>query len=232
MTERIKQALVQLAQQIVSTPERISDLNLHDHVQKLYELSLVYRYLKNQKYEDITSWNRQEKQLETLLGQLSVSSEVHKVPKHSRGTTDEMEVPTGMDRIKNLVTEIPEQKVDQVNFTDYETVPSFEVKDEVVKPEEPQKEKTTSQKKNVNDQFTKGLHIDLNDRLAFVKNLFGNSTKDYQRVLSQITTFETFKEAKGFITEVIKPEYGNWKGKVIFETRFYTILTQYFKSKS
>jgi hypothetical protein len=35
----------------------------------------------------------------------------------------------------------------------------------------------------MNDKFSKGIDIDLNDRIAFVKHL-GNSSEDYNRKLN------------------------------------------------
>ena len=50
---------------------------------------------------------------------------------------------------------------------------------------------------SLNDQLkTQGFQIGLNDRLAFVKNLFENSNEDYDRVLSQLSTLGSFEEAQ------------------------------------
>ena len=59
--------------------------------------------------------------------------------------------------------------------------------------------------------FSKGLQIDLNDRLAFIKHLFNKNTNDYQRAISQISTFQDWNQAKAFILEMVKPDYDNWK---------------------
>jgi hypothetical protein len=56
----------------------------------------------------------------------------------------------------------------------------------------------------LNDKFSK-VDIDLNDRIAFVKHLFGNSSEDYNRVLNQLITFDNFYETRNFIDEMVKP---------------------------
>jgi hypothetical protein len=56
----------------------------------------------------------------------------------------------------------------------------------------------------LNDKFSKGIDIDLNDRIAFVKHLFGNSS-DYNRVLNQLITFDNFYETRNFIDEMVNP---------------------------
>lgn len=74
--------------------------------------------------------------------------------------------------------------------------------------------------KNLNDILGKGMQIGLNDRLAFVKNLFDGNAEDYQRVISQLQTFGSWDEAQTFIEQMIKPEYNSWEGKEAFEVRF------------
>ena len=75
----------------------------------------------------------------------------------------------------------------------------------------------------------KGLHIDLNDRSAFIKYLFLDNKSEYQRVISQITTFSNFDEVENFILTMIKPEYDNWKGKEDYEKRFLEVLSKLFQ---
>ena len=91
------------------------------------------------------------------------------------------------------------------------------------------KDPTKELKQNINDKFTKGLHIDLNDRLAFTKHLFLDNKSEYQRVISQIATFSNFEEVENFILTMIKPEYDNWKGKEDYEKRFLEVLSKLFQ---
>ncbi|MBW1658142.1 hypothetical protein [Flavobacterium quisquiliarum] len=89
---------------------------------------------------------------------------------------------------------------------------------------------TTSQPKAVslNEKLSRGFHIDLNDRIAFTKNLFGNSTEDYSRVLNQLMTFDSYSEAKEFIENMVKPDYNNWDGKEDYAERFMGIIEKKF----
>ncbi|WKL46322.1 hypothetical protein Q1W71_15315 [Flavobacterium pectinovorum] len=80
----------------------------------------------------------------------------------------------------------------------------------------------------LNEKLAKGFHIDLNDRIAFTKNLFGNSTEDYSRVLNQLLTFDNFSEAKDFIENMVKPDYNNWEGKDDYAERFLGIVEKKF----
>jgi hypothetical protein len=81
---------------------------------------------------------------------------------------------------------------------------------------------------SLNDKLAKGINIDLNDRLAFIKHLFGNSSEDYNRVLSQLITFDTFYETRDFVQEMVKPDYNNWEGKQDYEERFMDIIEKKF----
>ena len=81
---------------------------------------------------------------------------------------------------------------------------------------------------SLNDKLAKGFHIDLNDRIAFTKNLFGNSTEDYSRVLNQLLTFDSYAEAKDFIENMVKPDYNNWEGKDDYAERFLGIVEKKF----
>ncbi|BFM42543.1 hypothetical protein CFS9_11840 [Flavobacterium sp. CFS9] len=80
----------------------------------------------------------------------------------------------------------------------------------------------------LNEKLAKGFHIDLNDRIAFTKNLFGNSSEDYSRVLNQLLTFDTYGEAKEFIEDMVKPDYNNWDGKDDYAERFLGIIEKKF----
>jgi hypothetical protein len=81
---------------------------------------------------------------------------------------------------------------------------------------------------SLNEKLAKGIQIDLNDRIAFTKQLFGNSSEDYNRVLNQLITFDTFEETKDFIEEMVKPDYNNWEGKEEYEQRFMEIIEKKF----
>ena len=81
---------------------------------------------------------------------------------------------------------------------------------------------------SLNDRLTKGINIGLNDRIAFEKKLFGGSSDDFNRVLSQLNTFDSFDEAQGFINDFVKPDYNNWDGKEEFENRFLEIVEKKF----
>ena len=88
----------------------------------------------------------------------------------------------------------------------------------------------TPQQTSLNDQLkSQGFQIGLNDRLAFVKSLFENSNEDYERVLSQLSTLDSYEEAENLLDSIIKPDYNNWEGQEETEARFLEIIENKFK---
>ncbi|HEX8562806.1 MAG TPA: hypothetical protein VF676_07500 [Flavobacterium sp.] len=104
----------------------------------------------------------------------------------------------------------PEKKFSDYTFKDAETIQS------------------ESKAVSLNDRLSKGITIGLNDRIAFIKHLFADSSEDYNRVLSQLMTFDTYDEAQNFIADMVKPDYNNWQGKEEYEQRFMEIVEKRF----
>lgn len=113
-----------------------------------------------------------------------------------------------------------EKEAEQDFGVHYDRLPLFEPVES--KPRNPDKPKS------VNDRLKSGIHIGLNDRHAFIKHLFGGSTSDYNRVLSQLNTHKSREEALNFIENMVKPDYNNWEGKELYETRFLNIIDNRF----
>ncbi|MDI5896606.1 hypothetical protein [Flavobacterium yafengii] len=120
-----------------------------------------------------------------------------------------------VQQIENIPTAVVIETPKEIVEEEEKTVP---VKEETVEP------KTVS----LNEKLAKGINIDLNDRIAFIKHLFGNSSEDYNRVLNQLITFDTFYETRDFIQEMVKPDYNNWEGKQEYEERFMDIIEKKF----
>ncbi len=139
------------------------------------------------------------------------------------------EVPIELEKVADLtferVSELKEEVikaevVEKIEPKEIEPAVVFEAKKDVGE-EEP---RTMS----LNDRLTKGIAFGLNDRIAFEKRLFGGNPDDFNRVVSQLNTFDSFEEAKGFINDFVKPDYNNWDGKEEFENRFLEIIERKF----
>lgn len=75
--------------------------------------------------------------------------------------------------------------------------------------------------------FKNNIQVGLNDRIAFVNQLFDGSQQDFNRVVSQLNSFKTEAEAKNFIYEFVKPDY-DWSAKEEFEQRLITLIERKF----
>ena len=80
---------------------------------------------------------------------------------------------------------------------------------------------------SLNDKLHTNIQIGLNDRIIFVKNLFEGSQEDFNRVISQLNTLKTEKEAKKFINKMVKPDY-DWSKQEELENRLIDIIERKF----
>lgn len=144
------------------------------------------------------------------------------------------DVPVEVEQVAELTFEaVEESKPEEVSedlfvAKDPKEEVFAEVKEEIVIEKVPEVVFEEPKTMSLNDRLTKGINIGLNDRIAFEKKLFGGSSDDFNRVLSQLNTFDSYDEAQGFINDFVKPDYNNWDGKEEFENRFLEIVEKKF----
>ena len=88
---------------------------------------------------------------------------------------------------------------------------------------------TIQKPKSINDQWGR-LSVGLNDRTAFVQHLFLGDIEGFNRVISQINTFETLEEVSDFLENQVKPEYNNWETKEAVVERLMRLIQQRFNA--
>lgn len=217
MPNKIHQQLKQLAKEILEMEEPYNYQKVYDATLLLFERLIL---IKNAKGFNKDFWEDLENNFDQAVDFIKVQPESETTRENFN---DREELPPIMDTIKEIVKEIPETKPSVGDLLQENSKPlSFERKQEA-----PLTEKETQ--KSLNDKFSKGLHIDLNDRLAFIKHLFDQNTHDYQRAISQIATLQTWEHAQKFILEMIKPDYNQWEGKEQYEIRFLKIVENNFQ---
>ena len=109
-----------------------------------------------------------------------------------------------------------------------ELVEPVVVSDSIEKEVLTEKEVPAVEKKSLNDRLAGNmLKFGLNDRIGFVKDLFDGSQEDFNRVVSQLNTLGTLKEALEFIDTHISNEYG-WDQKEETAARFIAAVEQKF----
>ena len=199
MLNPIKKELERLAHEILAQKENATATDLLDKVQAIYKALVVLEH----------------QQLQTSQLEDDQQSEVIPVT----------------EKINALVTELPLEEESAAIEDLFASVanPVF-IKKEVQSQENVSVDPPTESPvtKNLNDILGKGIQIGLNDRLAFINNLFDQSEEDYQRVISQVQTLSSWEEAQNFIEHMIKPDYDFWEGKEEFELRFLKCLESNF----
>ena len=224
MIERIKNLMQDLANEIIDASSTQDPLLWKEKAKSLYELLSIYVFLKQEEKQD-ASWETHESQLKAAVAQLQNVSFVRQQTLQKTEEEDRS-VPPLMDTINDILTEMPDQGLPEELFQEVVSPPVFEKKEPL---NEKQIEAQSTNARNLNDRFSKGLKIDLNDRIAFIKHLFNNQREDYQRVIQQMMTYSTWKEAQAFIQEMVKPEYNHWEGKQVYETRFLRLVALHFE---
>ena len=229
MTEKIKMALNAWAEKVLKDQAQWDTDQVHQAIQKLYELSVCHKILMQDSAPATDLWKRQQAELSSVLETLTGTSKTKKEDKE-----DEFEVPPMMETIKNMVTEMPEPENYERLFEAVKEPPVFVPKNAEESESTPadlaHTLTETEERKNLNDQFAQSLSIDLNDRLAFIKHLFGENVSAYEAVISQIVNYNTWDEVDEFIQTKVKVEYPHWKDKEALEARFITTLQNNFSA--
>tara|TARA_B100001939_G_scaffold75751_1_gene63811 strand:+ start:303 stop:980 length:678 start_codon:yes stop_codon:yes gene_type:complete len=224
MKEKIKTALIKWASKVIENHGQWDEKDTYEAIQKLYEISLVQKILLEEEEKDKHLWEYQQAQINDVIESLTEKSSKVK------SKDENLEVAPMMDTIKNMVTEMPEPETYEKLFEKIEETPTFIPKQKEASNKNKEFQVSLDkERENVNDQFAKSLSIDLNDRLAFIKQLFNDDKINYERVISQIITFESWSEVSKFLNTQVKIEYNNWEGKEEVVERFLYILRNNFK---
>ena len=160
--------------------------------------------------------------------------------------TEELMEPA-IEKIKDIVAQMPQETVavddlvDELNTeitqeedfselsTSFGQLPIFDPVGDTTAENKTEIEPEPLETISLNEKLkTSGFQIGLNDRLAFVNHLFENNNEDYDRVVSQLNTMDSFEEISDFLENIIKPDYNNWEGKEDYETRLLQIIEQKF----
>jgi hypothetical protein len=217
MSKKIHQELFRIAKEILEKDKTLDLQKAYDQTLSLLEQLILIKYSK-----DLSGDLSQELDLK-------LDNTIDFIKAHDRENkeedfqmTDRRDLPDLNNSVKDIVKETHEKTSHEAQIDGLTTQDlSFEPKEKVSTQKEIIKER-------LNDKFSKGLQIDLNDRLAFIKHLFDKRPNEYQRAISQISTFQSWNQAKVFILEMVKPDYDNWKGKELYEERFLKIIENNF----
>lgn len=227
MKRKLKEELVKLSTDII-TSHGVSEIpELYETAKNLYEKLAVLKFIE-EKLNDVeidVSKNVIAAKFEKMAN--AVMAENRSIPESN--PHDEDIITPGIDTIKHMVSEMP----NDINIE--QLFAEFVAKTEILKndKEEVTPTNVTDNKEekpqSLNDKLnTKEISVGLNDRLAFVKHLFKGNTEDFNRVISQLNTIETQDRSVAFIENMVKPEYEHWQGKEEYVTRFMALIERRF----
>jgi hypothetical protein len=132
------------------------------------------------------------------------------------------------ERVFDPIQEEEEEESAEEEETVFSPVFEMEASEEIEEEEKAIPNFEFDKEISINEAFAKTITFGLNDRIAFEKQLFAGSSEDLNRVVSQLSTFDTFEEAQNFIEDMVKPDYDNWEGKEEYVTRFMEIVEKKF----
>lgn len=223
MKRKLKEELVRLCASIIADDEMKELPALYEATRKLYEKMAVLNFIE-EKLQDVevdVSKSEVASKFETIAS--AVLNENKLVPESNPHEEDI--ITPGIDTIKHMVSEMPGgEELEEVLARLIGREDFIKSDRDIVTPT-PSDLAASARVRSLNDTLTeKQLSIGLNDRLAFVKHLFNDSTEDFNRILSQINTLESLEKTREFIENMVKPEYQQWKGKEDYEARFMALI--------
>ncbi len=226
MKKKLESELVSIAHRILKLKGREDVTKMHTEVAQLYEKLTVLKFAQEH-FEAETPTISNDSSFFDMLEQAfndKISDNIEiggKIYVNLDDKEDDGIMEPAIEKIKNMVAYMPDMEPTS-HLEDltagFENLPEFEP---IIK--------SSPAKKSLNDTIKKtGFNVDLNDKIAFIKHLFGGSNADYERVISQLNTFNTLNEATHFLQTIVKPDYNNWLGKEAYEIRFLEIIERKF----
>jgi hypothetical protein len=249
MKKKLESELKNLANTILNKASGSSTAQLKQMAKELYEKLTIISFTEDNlsRLEETPNISTAEKQEKTMSKTAKESDKDEYLPDGTEYNDTEAITEPNTEKIKDIVAQMPPESehVDSMvesiiakgsngklpenssNFkkndfrdigVDYDNLPDFE----------PVKKQEKEKPRSLNDRLKKGINIGFNERLSFIKHLFDGHTNDYNRVISQLNTFDNINDAHKFIQKVVKPDYKNWAGKEEYEQRFMTLVENKF----
>jgi hypothetical protein len=227
MHKKLEAELVSIAHSILQMKNREDAIALHEKAQQVYEklsvLTFIDRYMATTPNISETKEELAEK------FKITPSEAFEEIEEEFSEIVEKV-----TDDVKKLINEVEvkeviSEKIEKTNKItleeEFKNTVSVEVTQDLFKKVAV---KDPNVKTSLNDKLLQeNIQVGLNDRIAFVKHLFNHSQEDFNRVLSQLNTMKTGKEAKNFINKMVKPDY-DWSGKEDFEERLIGLVERRF----
>ncbi|MDO6595785.1 hypothetical protein Q4512_02590 [Oceanihabitans sp. 2_MG-2023] len=242
MKKKLESELMSIAHRILKLKGKEDVNKMHEEVAALYEKLTVLKFAQENFEESLPTIGNDSSffgMLDTAFNnKVSDNIEIEdKIYVNMDDNENEAIMEPAIEKIKDMVAQMPSETHQVDDFLE-KVIPKTQFHkndlDEITADftEMPVFEKVnkTNEKKSLNEKLKTGaLHIGLNDKIAFIKHLFDNKNEDYDRVISQINTSESFEAAQSFIQTMVKPDYNNWIGKEEVEARLLELIESKFE---
>jgi len=250
MKDNVRQELKELCYFIIENNNALSRPEQLTRVQMLYERLLVLNYLEEVEAEKKASARPQNPApAESHTPPKPETKQEPKPEPKPEPVSEEQapqleEKPTEAERAEETQISREEAPLEgpsahEQEIPEVKPEPSTSEKEDTnIEREEPIAEESATERrdlndghqapKSINDQLGKGaIQVGLNDRIAFVKHLFNDSQADFNRVLSQLNTLDTYLESMYFLENLVKPDY-DWEDKKPYEERLINLVKKRF----
>jgi len=233
MHKKLEAELVSIAHSILQMKNRDDIVALHKKAQELHEKLSVLLFIDDYlattpnatetKEELISKIEKSvEKKSVVKVEEKKVVEEVKREVVFEKPIVVKEEIEETLFEIEKVVVEVKEERKVLTLEEELKDTVSVDITADLFQ-KEVKKSKTS-----LNDKLKQGnIQVGLNDRIAFVKHLFNHSQADFNRVLSQLNTFKTEKEAQNFIKKMVKPDY-DWSRKEEYEERLLDLIERRF----
>ncbi|MGB5238876.1 MAG: hypothetical protein WBM43_11045 [Flavobacteriaceae bacterium] len=228
MKRKLKEELVRLCTEIITSKETEDYSKLYNSAKELYEKLAVLKYIE-EKLSDIeidVSKNVLAAKFEMMAN--AVISENRTVPENNPHEEDI--ITPGIDTIKHMVSEMPTSEEVEKIFAEFVAKKDLLKSDkDFLNPEADQENTKNIKTKSINDILTgKELSVGLNDRLAFVKHLFDGNKEYFDKAITQLNEIDSEERSLAFVENLVKPEFDNWTGQQEYEKRFIDLIKRRF----
>ncbi|HMC01718.1 MAG TPA: hypothetical protein VKN14_11850 [Flavobacteriaceae bacterium] len=241
MKKKLESELVSIAHRILKLKGKEDVIKMHAEVTELYEKLSVLKFAHQQFEGNIPTIGNDSSFFEMLdkafNNKISDNIEIEdRIYINLDEKEDDGIMEPAIEKIKHMVAHMPQEEQETKPIVEKTSASSLQHKYSLeditadfrdVPVFEPVSVDNTQ--KSLNDKLkSKSIVIGLNDKIAFIKHLFEGKNEDYERVLSQINTSNSFEEINKLIKTIVKPDYNNWQGKEDYEERFMELIQSKF----
>jgi len=221
----LRAELTLLSKQILQDIHKKDIKELYRAVRKLHEKMAAIKILSEQLTDEeiIAIVNKEV----TDNAPIETKKQEEEPPKPT-DTIEEIMTPEETKIIETPKTE--RQKVDDIfkevaniSFVKKEKTPTTEsqISSNNVKKNHVNETKSTSKPSTAT---SKDISIGLNDRIAFINNLFDGDAKAFNETIDKLNNCHSYENALQLIYNDIKPKYNNWDNKDQYEFRLLQLL--------